>query len=647
MRELGLHPADIPPTVRVCNTTLKNSCHIEYVLLSLKTDCDRLPIAGYDTEAVICGKWEAAILHTSHTHQKLLKVRTQWLEQVNSHAAVLWMTAHTHMAVWLRSHPTEPPPVRVYPRMHICMSTNILPDPRAYLLQLPLFQSTKVKTNFGNSKCMLTHLLNKCLPKRCQIRELARFIGEYCLRDPVVRLCLERILFCSLCSIYPHCKVLPSFNTVLKLTATLLFSRDDGQSLVSWLRNGNQAICMYAIREYLCFAVSTQPTLRTKLRTHFDWAAFETHTCTTTHHMRTALFNDSACRMHTLSRCAQYGGHIVEKTRIGLSIAGVIRIFARLRSKQLQRVTGAVSTLAVLVVEASRACTAVGVTKRMQELTNCPVAVGNALFRIHAHDTEAAIRTALLDLLAVDLVAYSLLEYELRDILAQQTLRVYPLPAKITAQQRRAVAVGTIETQFVYCTGCTRVANTGLDTSKARSHRMSMKVAIDDDASCLVCATSRKHAGNTRASTFDNTVADVRCTTQALTIIPLCGKIVETSHGIYGMCVECGRVMSMRTDMVLVCVRCLPPAVTRRPDPCALCHKTVDPADSRSVMCLRIHPVTTFETVVMCAACTVRVSKYTKDSITTTKQIAHFRQTTEWDKSLTIPGNRYNFFRNK
>ena len=55
MRELGRRPADIPATVRVCHTTLKNSCDLEYVLLKLKSDCHRLPVAGYDTETVMCG----------------------------------------------------------------------------------------------------------------------------------------------------------------------------------------------------------------------------------------------------------------------------------------------------------------------------------------------------------------------------------------------------------------------------------------------------------------------------------------------------------------------------------------------------------------------------------------------------------------
>ena len=263
---------------RMYNSTIKHSCDVLLLLEKLGEMCQAGTFRGFsgqEAETVLVGKWKEACsilcrrTNADSLEARLLRLRVEWMQHLGTHAARIWATAHVRMAMWtIGGCKDEPAPVRVHPRADMCISTNLLPDTREYLLQLPLFQTSQIKLPIGGSKCKLTHLLNKCLPKRCQIRELTRFLSEYCLSDSTVRCLFKRMVFCSFCGMYAHCTTTPPFGIVVSLCTTLLFQDSDALDIAHWIKatgccnkgdNGNQLVCLHVLREYLCVCVSTQP----------------------------------------------------------------------------------------------------------------------------------------------------------------------------------------------------------------------------------------------------------------------------------------------------------------------------------------------------------------------------------------------------
>ena len=351
------------------SSTIKRSCNILLILQQLSEVCRASTLHGLegeDTETLLIGNWRRACdllcdrTGDDRLEERLLRLRIEWLQRLDTQGARIWTTAHVRMALWvIDSRKTQLSPFHVHPHVDMCISTNLLPDPKKYLLQLPLFQSSQMKSPIGGAKCKLTHLLNKCLPKRCQIRELTRFLSEYCISDKTVSCFFARMMFCSFCGIYAHCTDVPPFGIVISLCATLIYKEVHTLDMTHWIKgtgscrngqNNNQLVCLHVIREYICVCVSTQPTLRAKLCSHFNWGAFEQITYDTMQRIRMFLYklcpydNFDLSGVRILDKFASALHEIApnilpestKPVRHSLQLQHVLAAFNRLRATQLK-----------------------------------------------------------------------------------------------------------------------------------------------------------------------------------------------------------------------------------------------------------------------------------------------------------------------
>ena len=692
---------DVQDIRRVCSSTIKHSCDVLLLLKQLESDCKLHSIRHFNTgEAIVVllGKWGTALLALEQKtggndlERRLLRLRVSWLDRVGNHPGRLWLTAHARIAVWLRCHCQETAtPRNVYPRPDLCTSTNMLPDPRKYLLQLPLFQASVVKSDIGRGKCKLTHLLNKCLPKRCQIRELTRFLSEYCLKDQIFRSCFERMMYCSLCGIYSHCGGTPPFGIVISLCATLLYQSGTNTGLTAWIksshkieRNKNQLVCLHIVREYLCACVATQPTLRATLCKHFNWITFEEETFEVMTHVRAVLYTHCQRDNFYLS-----GVHIMHaftsklyktpelvSTRTtnfhnALQLVDILHVFSKLRNKQLSLLS--VSTWRNLealcreVVNKSASCTTVGLMCRLQQVCtdeNSFEFIRCIIRCLHCNTTESAARKDMEALLNRDIFHYTLLEHELRDVSQQLFTRVHTLPLAIRDAQRAAV---TRELSYVphviaphshsnllYCTSCNKVANSCITNNRknksTRSHLMSIKTVIDDDKGVLLCAQHAKytstHATNSRTITFENCLAGIKCRQQQLLIVPICGKLVQVKNELYSLCVSCGHVIKVETGMQLKCKVCKGTHINDLSlKNCFMCTKSC--VHHQSVLCFSIKSASFFEETILCNTCILHLCKKTRSQIVTRTQMSQIYAKLTHCRLLAIPGEKYNFFQKR
>jgi hypothetical protein len=707
MFELGHRPPFASAHAhRICDSTIKNGSTLMQLLRSLADDLPNnksILLTDYgarDLRTILFGNWLDATrltkCNTSDVHSRLLRLRVEWLTECNCHAARVWMTAHVRMHLWvMSSNATSEPPSVLHPRPALCTATNLLPDPRRYLLGIPLFQVTALKS-VGSGKCKLTHLLNKCLPKRCQIRELTRFLSDYCRNDEIVRCCFERMLFCSLGGLYAHCSVSVPFGILTSLCVTLLYRPKDTNCIISWMQTADkphmsriQYICLHVVREYLCTCVCTQPTLRYQLCRYFDWHKFEKQSFDAMHHLRKLLyaqcpadrFDLSGVHIlsmfsQTIQKQIQKESTPVAKPRCTLTIDTVLRLFCKGRTKQLNMIDShnilTLESVCADIVARSCRCTAIGVIDRMTEMCNDEeiLAVIRSIVRcIHCNTADHVIGTLLGDLLDRDMLQYILLEYELRQVSEQLTTRVYRLHTHTHDMQRDAVArqMGSacespFHSNLFYCRSCDTVANScarrnTCARNRVQSHIMSVKAVVDDDNGMLLCAQSNKqshiYTTNTRTITFENCLSNTRCRQQELLVLPICGKLIQVRHGIYCVCVMCGRVTKLDTDLQLKCHACR----TEKSDDCEICFmckKTT--TQTQHILCFSIHTYGMFEATELCQACIGHVCKTIRrkrkannshNTLVTRKELTHMQRDLVRRRQLAIPGERYAYFQSE
>ena len=590
------------------------------------------------------------------------------------------------MALWtIGDCKDEPAPFKVHPRAGMCISTNLLPDTKEYLLQLPLFQTSQIKLPIGGTKCKLTHLLNKCLPKRCQIRELTRVLSKYCLSDSTVRCLFKRMMFCTFCGVYAHCTTTPPFGIVVSLCSTLLFQDSDALDMAQRIKatgccnkgdNGNQLVCLHVLREYLCVCVSTQPTLRSKLCMHFDWSTFEKVTFHTMQRIRMRLYgqchydNFDLSGIRILSKFAstlhEIESHILpESEKIGghhLQLQTLLNIFCKLRATQLQLLPVRdgrklealchVAKNACHVVLCSRECTSTGIVSRMRALCKNDVTFAKiqvVLHCVHCNTSETVARNAMLELLHADIFCYSLFEYELRDLIQQLCIRVHMLSTNTHKHPDTSFHMS-----LMYCTSCNTVANS-YTTYKGKknltsSHQLSVKVVVDDDNGMLLCGQNIKHNVNTmgklRTTNFDNCLGSLQCQQRALLVVPVCNKLIQLQNEIYSLCTLCGHILKVETGMQLICKACThrSEATTHR-HICYMCTKKF--VDFSSILCFSITNKQLFELTLVCTNCLSYLCKTTRQLLLTRKQITEIYTRLQRKRLLTIPGNQYNFFHSK
>jgi hypothetical protein len=176
----------------------------------------------------------------------------------------VWLSCHARL--WLQLESGGEASNYANPSCRFAITPNLLPECKSKLINLRFNGAVEVTAK----EDMMTHLLNKGLPKRCQIRELSRFMREYMSSNPELCIMVNRMMLLSLCGLYPHCRKHAPFWAMKLLICRLHYTN------TPMLHEG-QTVWLFVIREYIIYAVRNIPPLRSYLCKHIKWSKFENY----------------------------------------------------------------------------------------------------------------------------------------------------------------------------------------------------------------------------------------------------------------------------------------------------------------------------------------------------------------------------------
>ena len=553
-----------------------------------------------------CGDWEQVCrvacalgwgeleFHTSRLscleHCRLLLVETPQARVLNS-----WISAHIG---W--------PHVR--PMLCTIMDGGAAPDPTSELLMVEI----------KPPRCSaLGHLLRKAFPKRCQIRELLRFVSQYWHEDIEIEWYIRCATFCSLGGFYRHHNMagVPNIESRRALYS-LCFGSGPG-SLESWMSLDSKTGELHDIQCTLLLvlqdnAISTMGALPSHTFTSCDaigWSAFIELVSSA---IATAHANFDK---HRVLHCGK-GGARGDNRRIIIGFGNMFfcpndedELHCWIKNHTAAGNThtdwrrsveqcGVLSTAGARIYP-DRGYSGWGERSRMWHfLTRVSVATGIKYPHVegwlkrgfgnaqHRHDALRPIARAHPEEFAqfcVMLVAFR----------ARQEIIWYTLPKRIMEQQHRAIVnrfsscpiLPSYAGSVALCLYCGSVKNPAAMCFKGRARTPAEgrtrgykapgngagAIVFDDDDSCLRCnaATRPNPVGKENGS--DKKITTALCRSSRILHIGLIGRLVNFRGSCYLLCTVCGCLVNLTRleegGNYTVCEFCSLP----RPRICEIC----------------------------------------------------------------------------
>ena len=177
---------------------------------------------------------------------------------------------------WISAHLGWP---QVLPGVAAVLDGGSCPDCTAALLSIdPRPQSKAVQANAGP----IQHLLRKAFPRRCQIRELLRFVSAYWRDNKEVEWFLRCAVFCCLGGFYLHHDASSSPPLAARKALYRVCFHTGPGSLAEWMHapldgaalHGMQCTLLVVLQDTVLATVSTTPLQAAVYRGFVDWPAF-------------------------------------------------------------------------------------------------------------------------------------------------------------------------------------------------------------------------------------------------------------------------------------------------------------------------------------------------------------------------------------
>lgn len=527
-----------------------------------------------ELQMLVVGEWRRAVLILATgvsgegAAPRLLGQRVAWLTEASacgvaaSHACHVWLTAHIRCHLWLTAHGnTQEVPVAIQPHANMCLHERCIPDIRQELINLDYDNQSR----FAGSK--IFHLLSKGLPKRCQIRELSRFLVDYMKSDVVCRVAFTRMLVCSLAGLWQHCRHRAPFPVMVALVSALIYSPSASTTFVEWLdakvaptedttstkrgsksqgkqqtSHRHQGICFFIIREFICVAVASVPTLRAMLYNELEWKGFETESLEQMELVRENIYADFTSHLASGEEAAPWRLNAAswslqprsytkrqgnrprsQSMNNRMGIANLLKVFTSLREQHIKKAMcskwGSMMVLQKAVVQCiwNIPSGAVGLIPRLQlaNFTQSSLMVVNEVLSVcQANGALKRVQQLMQSLLEESIWEYSVVEQELHIAEAQLRVAVYPLPqhhmeAQTIALNEAWQCVGGITGcahcgVFMFCLSCGDIKSalsTPVNPNKRKftmPNIASVRVAVNDDEDMLVCEKAHGNNNNSR-----------------------------------------------------------------------------------------------------------------------------------------------------
>lgn len=479
----------------------------------------------------------------------------------------MWLTAHVPMWIYLTSQlgpdkpdrPDQQVPRSRLPAMRLSIGVHLLPDVSGVVHRLDFNNSFNSK---HSSTSAFMHIVSKALPRRCQIRELGRFLIGYFSEHADLGALFDRMIGLSLLGLYPNQGDCPrwGFRHLVEMYGQLMVptqpDRVAGHFSYRLLRmqtkhnaSQMQAVFFYFIRDFLAYQIRILPVLRQLLCLHHAWAEFED---TLQHHMRHCRerfqgavwlndrFDYSSLEvfMHTL-----YSTN--SKSRLKMCTGRKLtchETFERLHGLMQKQVAGMGPAWYKLFVQTfaeyrqSDESGQANLLGRVLLSSSHPLYDDKArkshrivvtLFRDLHTGNEPGVKAGLDKLEAADPKRFCRLYHEVGMGLCALRTEVHPLPMHVwlfqtlaTAQVWRAAGFEDLPTHanaFAYCKACGQVKCAHSLSVRAKGTKKrplkpahgSMEVIVDDNLNCLCCMQKSGHTAKVPTGVPSNSADDL------------------------------------------------------------------------------------------------------------------------------------------
>lgn len=529
----------------------------------------------------------------------------------------MWKTAHIPLFLWTETHGVKPPPTSRLPGMNLSVGPHILPSMSCDLSRLDFSDNKKKQTKSEHSSCML-HILSKVLPKRCQIRELGRFLTKYCAVCPRLNIVFKKMMLVSLLDLYPkrtrskermrgteQCSLLPeerkskSFKELCYICCSLdLYQPDNEQKNIcdifaAQTKTYPQIIFFWIIRELLVYQVELHPALRVTLNIHASWRDFESSFSEHSRRIRIFANNfDNILAPNALDSLVLFASTVSSRTRFNVhyrEIGSLLGTADAIKNVYISQMHHWKETSLHEMREVLDATNFLAEQANMlQFLSESPDPCLNEhiarIFRsCHGCIDASSIDTQLSSLYRMSHTHYFRFFFLILEMSNDLSASIHPLPKGIWIRQTLAtheqwMITGGLPPRphantFVLCPGCKEpkvAVHDALEKKRKTSPHASVDVRADDINNRLVCCGSVSYkellgaASDYRAETEPRQGVRARakhvlCGKVTVARIHLIGNILWSDNIAYTLCVQCACIMSLcsqsMTDMMCAICR--------------------------------------------------------------------------------------------
>jgi hypothetical protein len=563
---------------------------------------------------------------------------------------IMWMTAHVPMHIWLAAHQAggTAPDTR-HPVMKLGIGVHTLPHMASIVTDLDFYNFAPLR-RAGLPTDYMHHIMSKALPRRCQIRELYRFICDYTKKNNSIAVLFERLLIISILSLYPQrtrledriagtvCTRASShtslrFESVVSICAHFFQgAKTNKQSHIPGIsaifgtnQDGAQSLMFFMIQQLLVYQVQLIPAMRVNLSDGCRWNELSNSVDLTSRSLETiwkhsmpsnvAIVDAAVSSVSKSTKRLRFNADSPHRSPLCATVADILEVYKKQTTGCMKEDWAVVkSTLerVALPVEPS-----MGVFDRL-----CPVDVHSprAIALVHTmlracHTNGDSTYRLLADLKKESIVAYYHTMHVLHTMHADLSVSVHKLPdviweKQVLATDRKWASVGGLRVNpqantMIVCTGChmPKVDYQPVTESATYATSGCVFVTVDTDSHRMICSSYRAKSVATTdkiTGTMAKNVATLHCGKFALSRVHLIGNIVTIGAASYSVCTECACIMEIDMDGsggLCICSKCTHGA---RNSGCAGTHGAQIDGGKKSTQCGVCKSAATHKHTTMC-----------------------------------------------
>ena len=514
--------------------------------------------------------------------------------------------AHT-ISSWISAHLAFP---HVIPSLASIIDGGCVPDPTRDLLLVDLPQGGNPNPSF------LNHLLRKAFPRRCQIRELLRFVSSYWKKSAELEWYVRCAVFSSIGGFYAHHKP----DSVLKLSERRhlyqLCFRAGPDSLESWMTGvaptdviSKQCTLLMILQDNAIAAVAHLPTVSDAYMKVMNWETFKSSVGATTTRARARFGETRALACATTGQKQDCSNHPPRYDNLFLVHADESKLMSFLIT------SGSISSIDlsdnwVTPISESgvfshgnnvfpdKTLTGWGTRSSLYDFMRRIHATGGSKctpFRAWAgrgfgcEDLRVETLKRLSHEHPNEFLIFCVILWV---FIARGTLLVSQLPMQVQKRQIIALSKRFNSCQIVpptagalmLCVFCGGIKNPIAYTAAPKTNRKSGRkrappgfgagaIVYDDEHMCLMCNTSTRNTTSRKLPDAVRRLSAALCAAAPIVTISLVGKIANLKGELYVICQKCGCVAIVRASSVnyLTCEFCIKEDIAR----CVICQKGV------------------------------------------------------------------------